>query len=175
MTTAFCDELMVERDMKDIRRSQHEAPGECLKFEIPADTQCLLCTYMTRISLSTLITKLSSHIVPSVSMHSPHRLKAFYEVAFSPMPRPQAAFPLSITLSLLLSRDRSPSPSPTSTPSRTVDPLPLPRPLIPRLQFRYSPPKYSHISFSHTPTVSPARKPSNLSLKRRIVAPWKRF
>lgn len=53
--------------------------------------------------------------------------------------------------------------------------LSLPRPLMPLLQFLYSPRKYSHIAFSHSSTTSPCEIFSNRAFSRRIVAMWNLF
>lgn len=53
--------------------------------------------------------------------------------------------------------------------------LSLPLPLMPLLQFLYSPTKYSHIDFSHSSTTSPSEIFSKRSFNRLIVAMWNLF
>lgn len=53
--------------------------------------------------------------------------------------------------------------------------LSLPLPLIPLLQFLYSPTKYSHIDFSHSSTTSPSEMFSKRSFSRLMVAMWNLF
>jgi len=53
--------------------------------------------------------------------------------------------------------------------------LSLPLPLMPLLQFLYSPTKYSHIDLSHSSTTSPSVIFSKRSFSRLIVAMWNLF